>query len=200
MDITALLKLMVAKGISDIHFKADSPPAVRVHGKLIPATNLQKLSSADIQGMAAQIMTPEQMKHFQAENEVDVAYSLAGISRFRINIFQQRGTVSLSLRVIPLKVRSFDDLNLPKEALEKLSGESRGLILFVGVTGAGKTRRSTASCTTSTRAANTASSPSRTPSSTTTRTSSPPWSSARWARIRGPSRGRSSMSCVRTRT
>lgn len=139
MDFTGLLKLMVAKGISDIHFKAGACPAVRVHGKLVPAANIKPIPAAEIQALASQIMTPEQALVFEKEDELDLAYSLDGVSRFRINFHRQRGTLALSLRVVPLKTRTFEELNLPRESFEKLSEESRGLILFAGVTGAGKT-------------------------------------------------------------
>jgi twitching motility protein PilT len=139
MDLTGLLKLMVEKGISDIHFKADASPAVRVHGKLVPATNLAKVSGPDIQKMASEILGKDHVHLLEKEDEVDMAYSLPGVSRFRVNVFRQRGTFSLSLRVIPLKVRTFEELHLPKDAMERFAGESRGLILFAGITGAGKT-------------------------------------------------------------
>ncbi|MBI5597519.1 MAG: PilT/PilU family type 4a pilus ATPase [Elusimicrobia bacterium] len=139
MDLTNLLKLMVEKGISDIHFKANAAPAVRIHGRLVAAVNIQKMSAPDIEGMAKTIMTPEQLQHFEGAQEMDLAYSLDGVSRFRVNVFRQRGTVALSLRVVPIKLKGFADLNLPQQAFDKLSGESRGLILFAGITGAGKT-------------------------------------------------------------
>lgn len=139
MDLASLLKLMVDKGISDIHFKADSHPAVRVNGRLVPAVNLQKLSGQDIEKIADTILTKEQAATFKESNEMDLAYSLKGVSRFRVNLFRQRGTLALSLRVVPHKVLSFEELNLPLEAMQKLSEESRGLILFAGITGAGKT-------------------------------------------------------------
>ncbi|MBI3298134.1 MAG: PilT/PilU family type 4a pilus ATPase [Elusimicrobia bacterium] len=139
MDLTNLLKLMVEKGISDIHFKANAAPAVRIHGKLVAAVNIQKMSAADIEAMAQTIMSPEQAKTFEGAHEMDLAYSLDGVSRFRVNVFRQRGSVALSLRVVPIKLKGFSDLNLPAQAFEKLSSESRGLILFAGMTGAGKT-------------------------------------------------------------
>lgn len=139
MDLTSLLKLMVDKGISDIHFKADSCPAVRVHGKLVPAAKLPRLSAADIDKIAGSILSPQQAEQFKSRTEMDLAYSLEGVSRFRINLFRQRGTLSLSLRVVPHQVRSFEELHLPVTAMEKLSSESRGMILFAGITGAGKT-------------------------------------------------------------
>jgi len=139
MDVTNLLKLMVEKGISDIHFKAGACPAVRIHGKLVPAKNLQTMSAADIQSMAESMMSSEQAKTWQNINELDLAYTLSGVSRFRVNVFRQRSTIALSLRVVPMKVRGFDELNLPMKSMEKLAQESRGLILFSGITGAGKT-------------------------------------------------------------
>ncbi|MFA6030271.1 MAG: PilT/PilU family type 4a pilus ATPase [Elusimicrobiota bacterium] len=139
MDIAALLKLMVEKGISDVHFKADASPAVRVHGQLVAAANIQKLSAEDIGKISTQLLTPAQAKEFEKLDELDFAYSLPGVSRFRINLFRQRGSLALSLRVVPLKVRTFAELNLPPKAMERFASESRGLILFAGITGAGKT-------------------------------------------------------------
>jgi twitching motility protein PilT len=139
MDLSSLLKLMVDKGISDIHFKADAHPAVRINGRLVPAVNLQKLSAQDIEKIRDTILTKEQAADFEKLNELDLAYSLKGVSRFRVNLFRQRGSLALSLRVIPHKILTFEELNLPMEAMQKLSEESRGLVLFAGITGAGKT-------------------------------------------------------------
>jgi twitching motility protein PilT len=139
IDVTSLLKLMVQKDISDIHFKADSFPALRLHGAMIMASNLQKLRAEDIKTVAYQLMNPEQAKQFEQEMELDMAYSVEGLSRFRVNIFRQRGSIGLTLRVVPMKVRSLEELNLPVEPLRQLGQNSRGLILFAGITGAGKT-------------------------------------------------------------
>ncbi|MCX5797850.1 MAG: PilT/PilU family type 4a pilus ATPase [Elusimicrobia bacterium] len=139
IEIKGLLKLMVQKDISDIHFKADSFPAFRLHGAMVMAANLQKTAPQDIQTMADQLMNEEQRKVFKAEQELDLAYSLEGVSRFRVNVCMQRGSVCLTLRVIPMKLRSFEDLNLPAETMKKLAEQGRGLILFAGITGAGKT-------------------------------------------------------------
>ena len=139
IDITALLRLMVQKGISDIHFKADSVPAFRLHGTMVLAANLQKLSAEDIKGVAYQLMSPDQAKEFERELELDMAFSLDGVSRFRLNVFRQRRSIGLTLRVVPMKLVTFEELNLPVEPLTKLAQETRGLILFAGVTGAGKT-------------------------------------------------------------
>ncbi|MBI3553983.1 MAG: PilT/PilU family type 4a pilus ATPase [Elusimicrobia bacterium] len=139
IDVNNLLKLMVQREISDIHFKADSVPALRLHGSMVLAANLPKLSAEDIKAMAYQLMTEEHKKEFEKEWELDLAYSLEGVSRFRVNVFMQKRTLGLSLRVVPVKLRTFEELNLPSELLKKLAQESRGLILFAGITGAGKT-------------------------------------------------------------
>jgi twitching motility protein PilT len=139
VDIKNLLSLMVQKEISDIHFKADSVPALRVHGSMIMATNLQKMTPEEIKGIAYQLMTKEQAAEFEKELELDLAYSLEGLARFRVNVYRQKGSIGLTLRVVPVKLRSFEELNLPVDAMTKLGAESRGLILFAGITGAGKT-------------------------------------------------------------
>ena len=139
IDIKSLLTLMAEKDISDIHFKVDSVPALRVRGDMILATNLQKLSAEDITSVADQLMTKEQAAVFERDMELDLAYSLQGVARFRINVYRQKGTVGLTLRVVPIKLRTFEELNLPIESLHKLGAEGRGLILFAGITGAGKT-------------------------------------------------------------
>ena len=139
VDIKNLLSLMVQKEISDIHFKADSVPALRVHGSMILATNLQKMSAEEVKGIAYQLMTKEQAAEFERDMELDLAYSLEGLARFRVNVYRQKGTIGLTLRVVPVKLRTFEELNLPVEPMTKLGAESRGLILFAGITGAGKT-------------------------------------------------------------
>lgn len=139
MDVGKLLRLMVQKEISDIHFKADSSPALRIHGKMVAAVNLAKLSAEDVKSVAYQLMTPTQSKTFEVEMEMDLAYYLEGVARFRVNVYRQRGSIGLTLRLVPLKCGTFDDLNLPKDAMARLAQESRGLILFSGITGAGKT-------------------------------------------------------------
>jgi twitching motility protein PilT len=139
IDIKNLLTLMVEKDISDIHFKADSVPALRVRGAMIMATNLPKLTDADVAAVAQQLMTKEQAAEFDKDMELDLAYSLSGVARFRVNVYRQKGSIGLTLRVVPVKLRTFEELNLPADAMAKLGAESRGLILFSGITGAGKT-------------------------------------------------------------
>ncbi|MBI4054554.1 MAG: PilT/PilU family type 4a pilus ATPase [Elusimicrobia bacterium] len=138
MDVNNLLKLMVQRDISDIHFKADSVPVLRRHGKLIAAKS-KALPADQVREMAYHFMSESQKKVFEGGEEMDLAYTLDGVSRFRVNVYQQRGTVALTLRVVPLQVGTFEGLNLPPEALKKLTQETRGLVLFAGITGAGKT-------------------------------------------------------------
>jgi twitching motility protein PilT len=138
MNVNELLKLMIRAGISDIHFKAGTAPLIRIHGKLI-STEFENFSAKNIEEFASTIMSSEQKKIFSEENELDLSYSIEDGSRFRVNVYRQRGTVALTLRVVPAKIKTFDDLNLPAETLKKLASEPRGLILIAGVTGAGKT-------------------------------------------------------------
>jgi twitching motility protein PilT len=139
IDIKNLLTLMAEKDISDIHFKADSVPALRLHGKMIMSPTSQKLSAEDVKNLALQLMNKEQAAEFEKEMELDLAYSLQGVARFRANVYRQKGSIGLTLRVVPVKLRTFEELNLPVDAMTKLGHESRGLILFAGITGAGKT-------------------------------------------------------------
>ncbi|MFQ3675236.1 MAG: type IV pilus twitching motility protein PilT [Endomicrobiia bacterium] len=138
MNIDQLLQLMIKTGISDIHFKSNSAPLIRVNGKLIP-TQYEKFTNETIQKIALSLMTDEQKKIFEEEKELDFAYSIAGTSRFRVNVYKQKNSAALTLRVIPLDLKTFSALHLPEQVLTKLCNESRGLILITGVTGSGKT-------------------------------------------------------------
>lgn len=138
MKINELLQLMLNKGISDIHFKAASPPIIRVNGKL-ESTNFEHFNAKHIHDLAYNLMNSQQQAQFELENELDMSYAVDGLSRFRVNIYRQRNTIALTLRVVPLQIRNFEELNLPSAVLQKLCEESRGLVLLAGITGAGKT-------------------------------------------------------------
>jgi twitching motility protein PilT len=138
MNVNELLQLMIKKGISDIHFKAASPPIIRVNGKLV-STNFEHFTAKHIHDLAYSLMNKQQQAQFELENELDMSYAIDGLSRFRVNIYSQRGTVALTLRVVPLQIRVFEELHLPMNVMQKLSEETRGLILLSGITGAGKT-------------------------------------------------------------
>lgn len=129
---------MIRKGISDIHFKADAVPLVRIHGALTPVQS-EPLTAAYVKELADSLMNEDQRRRFEEHDELDISYEVGEVSRFRVNIYRQRGTVALTLRVVPFEVKSFKDLNLPEETLQRVSSLNRGLILIAGVTGSGKT-------------------------------------------------------------
>jgi twitching motility protein PilT len=137
MHINDLLKVAVSSGASDLHLKVGSYPMMRINGSLVVASEDKRLDRPDTEAMAHAIFTPDHLEKFRKFQEVDLAYSVAGLGRFRANVFQQRGTVGLVLRVIPHRIRTIDELGLPP-VLKHIAGEERGLILVTGTTGSGK--------------------------------------------------------------
>mgnify|MGYP006281045233 FL=1 len=137
MHVNELLKTAVDKGASDLHLKVGSYPMARVHGHLEPVSTEKQLDHEDLVEMATAIMSTAQRQKFKDSQEVDLAYSVPGLGRFRCNVFQQRGTIGIVLRVIPVKVISLDELGLPP-VLKKIAAEERGLVLVTGTTGSGK--------------------------------------------------------------
>jgi len=138
MDIRELLQFMVKQNISDIHFKAHCSPLIRLNGRLI--SSRQEAFSADtVKSLAYSLMNDAHKKRFEEEGELDMSYAMDQVSRFRVNVYRQKGTIALTLRVIPLDLKTFDQLNLPAQTLQKLCSQPSGLILIAGVTGAGKT-------------------------------------------------------------
>ncbi len=137
MHINDLLKIATHRGASDLHLKVGSYPVLRINGKLTPLTELKRLMQEDTIAMAFSLMNARQKQKFKENLEIDIAYSVPGLGRFRCNIFQQRGTVGLVLRVIPVKIRTIKELLLPK-VIEKICEEQRGLVLCTGTTGSGK--------------------------------------------------------------
>ena len=137
MHVNDLLKIAVVSGASDLHLKVGTYPMMRVRGTLIPATEERRLEHEDIVAMAAAVLPAGHRDKFRDNHEVDLAYSVAGLGRFRCNAFQQRGTIGMIFRVIPMRVATIEDLLLPK-VLKKIAGEERGLVLVTGTTGSGK--------------------------------------------------------------
>src|SRR5262245_45655233 len=137
LHINDLLKICADRGASDLHLKVGSHPVIRVDGRLLPLTEQKRLMQEDTIAMAFSIMSARQKQKFKDNYELDMAYSVPGLGRFRCSVFQQRGTVGLVLRVIPVKILTIRDLLLPP-VLEQISGERRGLILVTGTTGSGK--------------------------------------------------------------
>ncbi len=138
MEYKRLIELMIRDGISDILFKSGSCPLIRVNGQLVQ-TNIDPLSAQQTEEICKSLLTPEQFKQFAGKNEIDIACTIDGVSRFRANVYRQKGTIAVALRTIPLKLKTFEELHLPNQTLKKLVSQGRGLILFAGVTGAGKT-------------------------------------------------------------
>jgi twitching motility protein PilT len=137
MHVNDLLKIAVENGASDLHLKVGTYPMMRVRGTLMPATEERRLEHEDLVSMAAAVLPAGHRDKFKDNHEVDLAYSVAGLGRFRCNAFQQRGTIGMIFRVIPMKVASIEDLMLPK-VLKKIAAEERGLVLVTGTTGSGK--------------------------------------------------------------
>jgi twitching motility protein PilT len=137
MHVNDLLKLAVENGASDLHLKVGSFPMMRVGGLLMPVSDEKRLDHEDVVAMSTSIMSTQQREKFKDSQEVDLAYSVPGLGRFRCNVFQQRGTVGLVLRVIPMQIRTIDELGLPK-VLKTVAEEERGLVLVTGTTGSGK--------------------------------------------------------------
>ena len=138
MHVNDLLKIAVDNGASDLHIKVGSyPDDARPRRSSTPASEEKRLDHEDVVAMSAAVMSTAQRQKFKEAQEVDLAYSVPGLGRFRCNIFQQRGTVGLVLRVIPMQIRTVDELGLPP-VLKKIADEERGLVLVTGTTGSGK--------------------------------------------------------------
>src|SRR3990170_7401427 len=137
IDLTSILNDAVKSSASDVHLKAGVPPIMRINGSLVPVKNHERLAPDEVSNTALRIMSDSQKESFRLRHQIDMAYSVPGLGRFRVNIFRQRGAVGIVLRVIPIKVLTFEDLNLP-EVFKKIANEMRGLILVTGVTGSGK--------------------------------------------------------------
>ncbi|AMY11155.1 Twitching mobility protein [Luteitalea pratensis] len=137
MHLNDLLTHAVRSGASDIHIKVGSYPMMRVDGTLLVANDSRRLERDDTETMAATVLNVEQRKYFVSHQEIDAAYSIPGLGRFRCNVFTQRGTISLVIRVISTKVPSVEALELP-DVLKRIAEEERGLVLVTGTTGSGK--------------------------------------------------------------
>ncbi|MDO9556204.1 MAG: PilT/PilU family type 4a pilus ATPase [Coriobacteriia bacterium] len=137
VHVDDLLRLMVERGGSDLHVAVGSPPGIRQRGELLPIENIPVLTPRDTQEMILGLLSEEQRKRFETELELDFAYSIPGLSRFRANVFQQRNSMGAVFRVIPIKIPTLEDLGLPK-VCRFLAERPRGLVLVTGPTGSGK--------------------------------------------------------------
>ncbi|MCH7471327.1 PilT/PilU family type 4a pilus ATPase [bacterium] len=138
--VNEILYVMMKKGASDLHFGVERPPFFRIDGDLMP-TEYDPLTEDDMERVAKQLLTPKREYRLEEENEIDFSYSIFAPDgqrgRFRVNVFRQKGTVAVAVRMVPDQVASFEDLNLPL-ILEELSLERRGIIIITGTTGSGK--------------------------------------------------------------
>lgn len=137
MELNEILTIALKGNASDIHLKAGLPPMFRIDGSLVPLKNAPRMSPEDVIRLATGIMNSNQKEKFKEYNDIDLAYGVPGLGRFRVNVFQQRGTIGAVFRVIPFKIQAFEELHLPK-ILEKIAVERRGLVLVTGTTGSGK--------------------------------------------------------------
>jgi twitching motility protein PilT len=135
--IDDLLRMAMSFGASDLHLRAGTYPVIRVSGELRPISGVNRLTQDETLEMAFSMMSNRQKLHFKEAFEVDLGYSVSGLGRFRVNIFQQRNSVGMVARVIPDHIRNFAELGMPP-VLNKIADEQRGLILVTGTTGSGK--------------------------------------------------------------
>lgn len=136
MDIRKILRELCERGASDLHLKVGSPPTLRIDGELV-AMDLPSPTAKEAEELADQIMTDEQAAEFRATKELDFAFGLQGVSRFRANLYNQCGTVAMAVRTVPLEIPLFEDLHLP-DSLIGLTTRKRGLVLVTGTVGSGK--------------------------------------------------------------
>jgi len=135
--IDDLLRVLIERGGSDLHLTVGSPPGLRLRGEIVPLESAKVLQPRDTMEMILSLLSEEQRRRFETEMELDFAYSIPGVSRFRANVFQQRNSMGAVFRVIPIDVPTLEDLGLPK-VCRFLADRPRGLVLVTGPTGSGK--------------------------------------------------------------
>src|SRR6187200_1866749 len=136
-DIDSALRTLIEREGSDLHIKVGVPPTVRLQGELSHLEGYEPLSAEETEKAFHDIAETRSLTEFEECGEADFSYSIKGLSRFRVNAFKQRGSISIVCRAIPFDIRSVDDLGLPP-VVTKLAEEQRGIILVTGTTGSGK--------------------------------------------------------------
>ena len=131
-----LLKTMVERGGSDLHVTTNSPPQIRIDGKLVPL-DMPPLTAPETKQLAYSVLTDAQKHRFEENLELDLSFGIKGLARFRANIFNQRGATAAVYRQIPYEILGFKELGLP-QVVEEICNKPRGLVLVTGVTGSGK--------------------------------------------------------------
>ena len=132
-----LLTILIERGASDLHITTGTSPQIRLNGKLTSLTQFERLTPQDTQRLAYSVLNEGQKQKFEEDNELDLSFGIQGLARFRCNVYCQRGAVAAEIRVIPIKIRSFEELGLPP-VVEQLADRPKGLILVTGPTGSGK--------------------------------------------------------------
>src|SRR5437868_2753759 len=136
-SIDDLLEQLVARGASDLHISIASPPAIRVRGHIERLEGYEPLSPDDTRSLLYRILNSEQQKNFEIKRQLDFAYSIPGLARFRVNVYYQREAVGAAFRVIPTEIKTMEELGLP-QSLHALTEKPRGIVLVTGPTGSGK--------------------------------------------------------------
>jgi twitching motility protein PilT len=132
-----LLQILVDRGGSDLHITTGTNPQIRIAGKLVPLSQFEQLTPQDTQRLAYSVLNEAQKQKFEEESELDLSFGIQGLARFRCNVYRQRGAVGAAIRVVPYKIRAFEELGLPK-VVEEMAERPKGLVLVTGPTGSGK--------------------------------------------------------------
>jgi twitching motility protein PilT len=136
-NISDLLQIVVDRGASDLHLASGTYPQIRVAGRLLPLTEFEVLTPQDTQRLAYSVLNESQKQRFEEQSELDLSFGVQDLARFRCNVFRQRGAVGAAIRLIPFKLRSFEELGLPR-IVQELADRPKGLVLVTGPTGSGK--------------------------------------------------------------
>jgi len=136
-SMAELLQILVERDASDLHITSGTYPQIRVAGRLVPLTEFEVLTPQDTQRLAYSVLTEGQKQRFEEQNELDLSLGIQDLARFRCNVYRQRGAIGAAVRLIPYKIRSFEELGLPK-IVQELADRPKGLVLVTGPTGSGK--------------------------------------------------------------
>jgi len=136
-NMSELLQILVERGGSDLHVTTGTYPQIRMAGHLVPLTEFEVLTPQDTQRLAYSVLNESQKQRFEEQNELDLSFGIQDLARFRCNVYRQRGAVGAAIRLIPYKIRPFEDLGLPR-IVQELAERPKGLVLVTGPTGSGK--------------------------------------------------------------
>ncbi len=137
VSIEDLVQQLVERGGSDLHISAGSPPMIRVNGRLV-STEQDVLDADSTQKLVYSILDNDQILRFEREQELDMSFGIAGLGRFRTNVYNQRGTIGAVMRIVPDEIKSLSELGLPVKVCEEVCARPKGLVLVTGATGSGK--------------------------------------------------------------